>query len=133
MSDKLFEHVKMEEGFSGESYIDTEGYPTIGYGTKLPLTKKEAELLLKHRLDLVVGQIKSTFYDLDAPEEVWDILFHMGYQLGLNGLLKFKNMIKALYAMDYETASIEGLDSLWAKQTPNRANRLMKQMKEIRV
>ena len=45
MSDKLLEHIKLEEGFRGEPYTDTEGYPTIGYGTKLPLTQKEADLL----------------------------------------------------------------------------------------
>ena len=132
MSDKLLEHIKLEEGFRGEPYTDTEGYPTIGYGTKLPLTKKESELLLKYRLNLVVGQIKSTFYDLKAPEEVWDILFHMGYQLGLNGLLKFKKMIKALYAYDYKTAGLEMRDSLWYNQTRNRAERLAKQMEGIK-
>ena len=38
------------EGFRGEPYDDTTGNPTIGYGTKLPLTEAEGELLLRHRL-----------------------------------------------------------------------------------
>ena len=38
------------EGFRGQPYDDTRGNPTIGYGTKLPLTRAEGELLLRHRL-----------------------------------------------------------------------------------
>ena len=55
----------------------------------------------------------------------------MAYQLGVNGVLKFKKMIEALRSKDYKEASKQGLDSLWAKQTPQRANRLMKRMSEL--
>ena len=133
---KLIEDIKTEEGFSSKPYRCTAGKLTIGYGFNLDdvgLSKEEANLILNYRIRNIQGQVKSTLYDLKAPEEVWEILYHLAYQLGLNGLLKFKNMIKALYAMDYETAADEGLDSLWAKQTPNRANRLMKQLRNIKV
>lgn len=36
----LIEEIKQEEGFSGTVYKCTEGFDTVGYGTKLPLTKK---------------------------------------------------------------------------------------------
>ena len=42
--------IKEAEGFRGEPYDDTRGNPTIGYGTKLPLTEAEGELLLRYRL-----------------------------------------------------------------------------------
>ena len=42
--------IKEAEGFRGEPYDDTTGNPTIGYGTKLPLTEAEGELLLRYRL-----------------------------------------------------------------------------------
>ena len=129
----LVDHIKQEEGFRGEPYTDTEGYLTIGYGTKLPLTEKEAELLLKYRLNKLQTEVKEKLHDLKAPEEVWDILYHMAYQLGANGLFKFKKMISALYKLDYNKAADEGLDSLWAVQTPNRANRLMEQLRNIKV
>ena len=127
----LIEDIKQEEGFSGTVYKCTEGFDTVGYGTKLPLTKEESELILNHRLNQTKAQLTSYLYDLDIKQEAWDILFNMAYQLGVNGVLKFKKMIEALRSKDYKEASKQGLDSLWAKQTPNRANRLMKRMSEL--
>ena len=128
---KLIEDVKQEEGFRGEVYKCTEGFDTIGYGTKLPINEHEAELLLNYRLNKTIGAVKSLLYDLQIDDRAWDILYNMGYQMGVYGLLKFKNMIKALRNKDYERASIEMLDSKWAKQTPNRANRLAQEMFSI--
>ena len=127
----LLEDIKAEEGFSAVVYKCTEGFDTVGYGTKLPLTKEESELILNHRLNQTKAQLTSYLYDLDIKQEAWDILFNMAYQLGVNGVLKFKKMIEALRSKDYKEASKQGLDSLWAKQTPNRANRLMKRMSEL--
>ena len=127
----LIEDIKQEEGFSGTVYKCTEGFDTVGYGTKLPLTKEESELILNHRLNQTKAQLTSYLYDLDIKQEAWDILFNMAYQLGVNGVLKFKKMIEALRVKNYKEASKQGLDSLWAKQTPQRANRLMKRMSEL--
>lgn len=127
----LIEDIKQEEGFSGTVYRCTEGFDTVGYGSRMPITKEEAELLLEHRLKAMKAQLTSYLYDLDIKQEAWDILFNMAYQLGVNGVLKFKKMIEALRSKDYKEASKQGLDSLWAKQTPQRANRLMKKMSEL--
>ena len=48
--------------------------------------------------------------------------------MGFSGVSKFKNMIKALQNRTYKLASIEMLDSRWAKQTPNRAKELSDHM-----
>ena len=127
----LLEDIKAEEGFSAVVYKCTEGFDTIGYGTKMPITKEEAELILNHRLNQTKAQLTSYLYDLDIKPEAWDILFNMAYQLGVNGVLKFKKMIESLRVKNYKEASKQGLDSLWAKQTPQRANRLMKRMSEL--
>lgn len=126
------EDIKNEEGFKGVVYKCTEGFDTIGYGTKLPITKEEATLLLEYRLNKVKSELNSSLYALKAPAEVWDILYNMAYQLGVPGLLKFGKFIKALQNKDYSQASIEMLDSKWASQTPNRANRLADRMKAIK-
>ena len=124
----LIEDLKQEEGFEGVVYKCSEGFDTIGYGTRLPITKEEATLLLEYRLNKTIGVVKSSLYYLNIHDEAWDILYNMGYQMGLEGLLKFKKMIKALENQDYYNASIEMKSSLWAKQTPNRANRLIDRM-----
>lgn len=124
----LIEDIKQEEGFKGTVYKCTEGFDTIGYGTRLPLSKEESELILEYRLKIIKSQLTGYLYNLDIKQEAWDILFNMAYQLGARGFVNFKKMIKALEKQDYKTAAKEGLDSLWAKQTPNRAKRLMDRM-----
>ncbi len=51
-------------------------------------------------------------------------LVNMVFQLGLTGVLKFRKMIQYLKVGNYEAAADEGLDSKWARQTPNRARRV---------
>lgn len=59
------------------------------------------------------------------PMAVVNVLVEMEFQLGAAGLRGFKKMWAALKRNDYEKAKAEGLDSKWAKQTPERANELM--------
>ena len=124
----LLDHIKQEEGFRGDAYVDTEGFPTIGYGTKLPLSKEEAEVLLVLRLDNMKkelhGRMFKAYGDIDLPSQVWDILYHMAYQLGVPNLMNFKKTLGYIVTGQYRLASEEMLDSRWARQTPNRAKRL---------
>ena len=59
---------------------------------------------------------------MDMNEKAHEIIIEMVFQLGKTGVSKFRNMWKALSALDYFTAAEQRLDSRWAKQTPNRAN-----------
>lgn len=127
----LIDDIKQEEGFKGTVYKCTEGFDTIGYGTRLPLSEKEAEMILEHRLNILKGNLSNSLYMLDIDKKAWDILYNMVYQMGVKGVLNFKNMIKALENKDYKKAGDEMLDSKWAKQTPARVNRLSKAMKAI--
>ena len=127
----LIEDIKTEEGFDGMPYTCSEGFLTCGYGTRLPLSEKEAEMILEYRLNILKGNLSGSLYMLDIDKKAWDILYNMMYQMGVKGVLNFKNMIKALEAKDYKRAGDEMLDSKWAKQTPARANRLSKAMKAI--
>ena len=54
---------------------------------------------------------------------------NMAFNLGISRLMRFKNMFAALNSGDYKQASIEGLDSKWAKQVYNRAHRLMDRLR----
>ena len=66
------------------------------------------------------------------PEKAQDVIVEMCYQMGINGFSKFKKTIDHLMRKDYKAASVEMLDSRWAKQTPNRAKKLSNQMKNVR-
>jgi lysozyme len=49
--------------------------------------------------------------------------------MGVSGVLKFKGMLEALKAGKRELAANEALDSLWARQTPERARRVAEQIR----
>lgn len=133
MYDELVKQLRKFEGFKGEPYIDTQGYQTIGIGTKLPITEEEAELLLKHRLKQRVNQLNVLkLDDLDIKEEAKIILYDMAYNLGAKGLLKFKKMWKALENKDYLEASKEMQDSKWFKQVGRRSKELVSKMEKLR-
>lgn len=121
----LIEDIKENEGFNGSPYFDTLGFPTIGYGTKLPLSQDEAKLILVSRLGAKLYELRrvqSLFATL--PQDKQNIIAEMSYQMGVSGVMNFKNMWFALQKKDYATASVEMLNSKWAKQTPKRAKEL---------
>ena len=124
----ILDILKVEEGFKGTVYKDHLGFDTIGYGTLLPLTEYECELLLMHRLRNLEIEVSKSLRNINISADAWTVLYLMAYQMGVPRLLKFKNMIKALDARDYKQASVEMLDSRWAKQTPSRANRMADMM-----
>jgi len=145
--DELLKSVADNEGMSETPYIDVlvaqnpehHGIPpdefaiikkhfdklkvTIGIGFT-NITKEEALKVTEMRLKALKKQVV-TDYPYVKNNDVLDILTELAFQIGLNGLSKFKNMHKAIKAKDYKEARIHGLDSLWNKQTSNRAKRLM--------
>ena len=131
----LIKQIKKHEGFRSTVYQCTEGYDTIGYGFAIKdlfLDEDIAELILIRNLAVLVERIKKTFSWInDAPKEVQDVVTNMCYQLGISGFSKFKKTIYFIETEQYQEASVEMLDSLWAKQTPNRAKELSEELRGI--
>ena len=114
-------------------YIDTNGYPTIGYGHKIlkgedfskGLTPKQADELLKQDAQSAVNQTNRLIAQIPVTQEAAQILANMVFQMGETGVSNFKNMWEALKNQDYQKASKEMLDSKWArKDSPSRAKEL---------
>lgn len=134
--------LKMDEGWRSVPYYCTEGYPTVGYGFKIggknaplpqfTLNRKVGELWLETEIDILVHQVQGLYPDLSPIRQA--VLVSMAYQLGFDGLLKFKQMHKALFNKDYDKAAAEILDSKAAKKdTPARfaRNALMMKNNEL--
>ena len=131
----LIDEIKKHEGYKSTVYQCTEGYDTIGYGfaiKDLQLSEEICDIILTEKLAKLQLDISNKFeWFEDSPELVKDVVTNMCYQLGLSGFSKFKKTIYYLETEQYEEASIECLDSLWAKQTPNRAKELSEQLASL--
>lgn len=135
--------LKFEEGFSPVVYIDSEGYPSIGYGyllSKERMTIKQArkyypfvwtedaaEAMMLIRIRQIQERIvaypaiTAAYSNCSEPRKV--VLLSMAYQMGCRKLNHFKKTLSHLANGENKAASLEGLDSKWAKQTPLRAYR----------
>ena len=132
----LIDNIKKSEGFRSKVYKCTEGYDTIGYGfaiKDLVLGEDICDMILERKLaELKIRVVRQfPFFD-DCPEEVQDVIIEMCYQIGVKGVSKFSKTIDHIMRKDYRAASVEMLDSKWARQTPNRAKKLSDQMKYAR-
>ena len=141
--DRLLESVKKHEGYRNKVYLDTLGKRTVGVGhlcvedfweDDKEYEEKFLMTILEHDLQTAIKGAKELMEEhgcADIDEQAEEILIEMVFQLGKNGVSKFRNMWKALAEKNYIGASYEMLDSRWSKQTPNRAKAMAKTMKEI--
>ena len=67
----------------------------------------------------------------DIPEEAQLILANMMFNLGRPRLSKFVNLKLAVDSEDWMEASVQMMDSKWARQVPNRAERLCSRMEKL--
>lgn len=127
--ENLVKGVEEREGFSATPYQDSLGVWTIGHGIT-NLTERQSDLIVRDKLQELIGVVEeyAKNKNVSLDEFRLTILVEMAYQLGFEGLKKFKKMWAALADMDYEKASKEMLDSKWAKQTNVRARYLAKKM-----
>lgn len=136
----LINEIKQEEGKVTEGdrhtlYFDHLGIPTIGWGRRLSspggLTEDEANLLLHNDIDRIILDMDDRMLWWRGESDMRKrALINMAYQLGVGGLLGFKRMLWAMQHGNYKTAYKEALDSKWAKQTPDRAQRIAKMIRD---
>jgi lysozyme len=130
------EQLRLDEGEKLYAYKDSLGFWTIGVGRLIDekkgggLTEEESAYLLKNDIARKTNEVKNRldwFSKLDEVRQA--VLINMAFQMGVEGLLKFKNTLTLVKSGYYEDAAKNMLQSLWAQQTPERAKRLAEQMK----
>tara|TARA_R110000744_G_scaffold27334_3_gene66813 strand:+ start:2184 stop:2672 length:489 start_codon:yes stop_codon:yes gene_type:complete len=131
----LIDSIKQHEGFVAIVYKDSLGIDTIGYGfaiKDLELDEDICGLILERKLENLICRVDNKFsWYKYMPQEIKDVVVEMCYQLGVTGFSKFRRTISYLQNKQWEDASIEMLDSLWARQTPNRAEELSYKVREV--
>jgi lysozyme len=128
--------LRRDEGERLTVYKDSKGYWTLGIGILVDerkgggITKEESSYLFNNRLARIKAELRRRYKGFDLLDEVRQgVLLNMSYQMGIDGLLAFKRMFAAIAAADWRKASVEMLDSKWAREdSPARAERLARQM-----
>ena len=143
--DKLQEELAEDEGCKYEIYLDHIGYKTFGIGHLCKATDPENDMdvgteVSKERVDeCFEADIAMTIEDCnilysnfkDIPEEAQLVLANMMFNLGRPRLSRFLNLKAAVDVEDWMEASVQMMDSKWAKQVPNRAERLCSRMEKL--
>jgi lysozyme len=143
--DKLRKQLEIDEGVKYEIYKDHLGYPTFGvghliletdpeYGSEYGTAVSESRVVEAFEQDCenVLRDCHILYEDFDdLPEEAQQIIANMMFNMGRPRLSKFKGMKRGVDAKDWNTAADEMVDSNWYKQVTNRAERLVKRMREV--
>lgn len=143
--DKLREQLKIDEGVIYEVYNDHLGYATFGIGHLIteqdeeygkpvgtPVSEERVNAVFEKDVAIYMSEAKKVFPNLEQlPEEAQQVIVNMTFNMGAPRLAKFKKFIAGVNASDWNTAAVEMMDSRWAKQVGNRAERLRDRIKAL--
>jgi lysozyme len=133
----LVRQLRGDEGERATVYRDHLGFQTIGVG-RLVDSRKQGAGLRPHEITFLLNndvddRIEALTRRLPWFQDVDDVrkgvLLNMSFQLGVEGLLQFEHTLALIRDRKYENAAHAMLQSLWAKQTPERAQRMAEQMR----
>lgn len=149
----LLTDLQRDEGYRAAPYLDTAVPPrwTFGHGKNLeaaPLTGAEwkalldakeialsispngAARLLGNGIAAAQAQCAQAFGWWPQLDEVRrEALVNLTFNMGMQRLAGFRNMLAAIQAADYDTAAEELMNSAYAKQVGARAQRLANQLR----
>lgn len=154
----FFDMTRFEEGWRQRPYLCSEGYPTAGFGFKLGPKCSQAELkkFFDFELPLAAGEVwmaclahdlidsikrdhlmKEAYEACLEADKTSDpftsprasVLLSMCYQMGVEGVAKFRQTLKFMSTKAWSNAAPEMLKSVWASQTPDRAKRHSEQIR----
>jgi lysozyme len=139
MTETLMNRIKAQlvrhEGLRLKPYRCTAGKLTIGIGRNLEdrgISQKEAYAMLERDIQDceqgLIDEIPEVYNKLDEVRQ--SVLLNMCFNLGIKGLLEFKNTLAFIRAGDWERAANGMLASKWAKQVGKRAIELSELMRK---
>lgn len=130
--DAMVRQLRLHEGERLKPYRDTVGKLTIGIGRNLDdrgISSGESAYLLANDIQGVEIEVQRSLPWVARLDEVRQrVLVDMAFNMGIVGLLNFKRTLAAIEAGQYQQAATMMLDSKWAKQVGQRAERLSRMM-----
>ena len=154
--EEIKNEIRKHEWFRDTTYSDSLGFATIGWGHLVTDSEKENNKYVEGKQyskeelskvfdedfqsawdnanSLVKERLTNTDFgllDIDRKMKVISILCNMCFQLGKAGVGKFRKMFENIAKLNFKGASLEMLNSRWAKQTPSRAKYLSDKMSQV--
>lgn len=125
-----------DEGRVLHAYQDHLGWWTLGVGRLIDkrkgggISEAESDMLLGNDVARIAAALddRLPWWRTSSPERQRALL-NMAFQMGVEGLLKFKNTLAMAERGDWDGAADNALKSLWARQTPSRARRVTDMMR----
>ena len=143
--EQLRMQLEYDEGCEYEVYLDHLGLPTFGIGHLV--TENDEEYGCEVGTAVSEDRVREVFEDdiqitidecmllydnwSDLPDEVQLIIANMMFNMGRPRLSGFKKFNAAIANKQWEEASEEMIDSKWYSQVTNRAERLVKRMRNV--
>jgi lysozyme len=131
--DTLAMQLRVDEGVRAKPYADTVGKTTIGVGrnlTDVGLRPDEIDYLLANDMREAETLARTLIQNFEALSDarktaVTDMAFNLGRKL-----MGFAQTLAAIREERWDDAAQAMLDSKWAQQVGERAQRLAKAMRE---
>ena len=131
----LEQQLRRDEGEVLHAYKDSLGYVTLGVGRLIDaakgggITPEESAYLLANDIRSHTADVVRCMPWSERLDPVrFAVLVNMSFQLGVTTLMTFKTTLGFVKSGDYESAGANMLLSKWHDQTPERCERLAKQM-----
>lgn len=135
MVTNLTEQLRRDEDEVLHAYSDHLGFLTIGVGRLIDkrkgggITKEESAYLLANDIKRKTSEVLAALPWAEHLDPVrFNVLLNMAFQMGTAGLLGFKNTLALIKAGEYVKAADNMKLSKWHSQTPERCDRLRKQI-----
>ena len=143
--EQLREQLEIDEGVKYEVYNDHLGYATFGIGHLVlesdeehgaalgtPVSESRVIEAFEQDCENVLRDCHILYEDFDdLPEEAQQVIANMMFNMGRPRLSKFKGMKRGVDSRDWNAAADEMVDSAWYRQVTNRADRLVKRIREL--
>lgn len=129
----IYEQLRRDEGERLKMYADSRGIPTIGIGHNLrdkAISQRASQTIFEDDLADVDRELSAALpWVTNLDDARRGVLRNMAFNLGVAGLLAFRQTLALIQAGKYEDAAKEMLKSAWAEEVGPRAQRLSLQMK----
>tara|TARA_E500000305_G_C3863752_1_gene161860 strand:+ start:93 stop:581 length:489 start_codon:yes stop_codon:yes gene_type:complete len=149
----LIKQIAHHEGVVLKVYKDSLGIDTIGIGRNLEhrgiedlelahiektmseiyengITEQDAYFLAHRDIEIVEKELLASRPVVEELDNIRQrVLVDMAFNMGIPRLNRFYRMWSAINELDFKSAAIEMLDSLWARQVKSRSDTLAYAMK----